>query len=185
MRRRAFSLVETILGLALLGIILAVAFRAFEVGARSWRGSDLRGDMVLGTRLLITDLERETQRSTYASLSVEPGVCAFASASDADGQFAFNAQGEPQWRQYVLYYLDGQHRVCRREVEQLPPSPPQPLAPLSPWKQQGHQLVRWVEEFEVTGRAGNQIDYRVFCREPRGREIVRFSVQGTCLFRNP
>ena len=183
MRAAGFSLVETLLGLALTSLILLVAFGAFVVGSQSWRSSDVRGDMVRGTRLLATDLTREVQRSVYASLSTGPDGCAFLSAVGVNGHFTFDAQGNPDWQSYLVYYRSPQRQVFRREVPAT--GTVQPIGqPLTDLMSGGRLLLGHVEAFELHGRDNLSLAYRIYCTDVQGREALRFTLQGSCSFRN-
>jgi len=103
-KRRALSLLEVVVCLALLGMLLAVAFLAFERGSRSWRRIDKSRDVIEGARLLAQDLEQEIQRSSYSSLATEGESISFLSALNDSGQFALDVQGRPLWQRYLIYY---------------------------------------------------------------------------------
>ena len=173
-------------------MLMMVVFLAFEKGAQSWRRADRTRDLVEGSRLVAESLEKEVQRSCYASLSIEGQALSLASALDGNGQFLVDAQGAPAWSHYVIFYRDPQNSSLVRCEERL--THPQPTAvpletalgmSLASRLKPGRRLADQVEALELAV-VEQRLDYRLRCLRPAaGRQpATPFTLEGSCRFRN-
>ena len=192
MRRGGFSVAEALLGLGLLSLLMTVVFVAFEKGAQCWRRVDRTRDLVEGSRMVAESLEKEVQRSCYASLSIQGQALSLASALDGQGQFLVDAQGAPTWSHYVIFYRDPQSSSLIRCEERFTHPQPSVLpletalgVSLASRLKPGRRLAEQVEALELAV-VDQRLDYRLRCLRPAtGRQpATPFTLEGSCRFRN-
>ncbi|MEW6282596.1 MAG: prepilin-type N-terminal cleavage/methylation domain-containing protein, partial [Candidatus Eremiobacterota bacterium] len=115
--RRAFSLVELVMALAIFSLVGMLAYLALSNGVRLWKGvTDSEGASV-EMRKASVRLERDLALTELSSLVVAPGpnslgpapdgnaVCFLSPVDPATGQVARRKDGNPFWQRNILYYL--------------------------------------------------------------------------------
>ena len=187
------ALPELMVSVLLLGLLSLMVFAIFFSGMRAWRVSDTQRDLVEGSRVALAHLGQEIQRSSYASLSLQPDAVSFLSAVDEQGVFALGPLGEPLWQNFVVYFRDpGNEELHRTEVALT--ATPTPLTieawgsqPLSYYLTGGRLLIPHVRLFAPSVPAGRRLDYRWDLEWVRGGGLppIRFTMAGTTRFRNP
>jgi hypothetical protein len=134
-RRRAFSLIETVLACALLAVSVAVLFSTFELGSRSFRFGTTRQGLQNSAKRVLASLDTDIRRSDFSRIatlarammggSSRDGVC-LPGLSNPSAAGAFDVvTGLPRWDRYVVYYSTSEPEGGRllRQVLQPPGAP--------------------------------------------------------------
>lgn len=111
------TLLEMLLTISLLGLLMGAVLTIYVSGARAWRKTDARSELLGEAQVCTSNLVADLERSTYAGLELGSGGDALAIASlyDKDGKFELTLDGTPVWQRWIVYYLrDG--AVHRTEV---------------------------------------------------------------------
>lgn len=118
--RSGFSLIEITISSFLLGTLLLIVFKVYQMGAKAWLSSDTNSELLGRVQALSARIGREAERSTSSSLSIasSTGVpvlkgCGFLSAVDAVGDFQYEpGTTSPKWGFAEVFYFDrSQQRV--------------------------------------------------------------------------
>lgn len=156
-RARGATLIELMLGIALLGMLLTLLFLIFHMGWNAWRSANLRSDLNDQSRLVVQSLSRDLEASVYASLSLQGEAVSFLSARDDAGVFALDGNGDPLWQRYVVFYRDaGRDEVVRAELPLAAPlSAPEPIEvntgqPLASLLGPGRVIARGVKRLALS-----------------------------------
>lgn len=160
---------------AIFMFLTASLFVIFFVGARAWRMTDNRSDVLRAAQVVAGQIAREAERSTLSSLSVtaDQRALSFLSAIDAAGNHAVDAVGDTRWQRYVIFYYDAANREVRRvDVPLVAGAPqiryPEPIEryndglgarPLSAYLTGGRILSRDIEAFRVDLPPGGERVY--------------------------
>lgn len=168
MKRRGLSLLETMISAVLLGILTSLLFFVYRMGASSLMKGQAQTELLQDVQASSSRLLREIERSTYASLSLDPPppggpatAISLLSAIDPAGQFAYDpAVGEPTWQKYVVLYYDAPSEELRwREVVLAAGSPeartPGPIeqyqgSALATYRNGGRTIARHVTRCELS-----------------------------------
>lgn len=129
-RSRATTLLETMIGAAILSGLTLALFFIYRMGASAWKKGEAQTEMLQDLQGSIAKLTREAERSTLVSLTIEPGAIAFLSPLDAAGQVVYDpASQRPIWQRYVvMYYEPASQKVYWRVIPLAPGAPEMGLA---------------------------------------------------------
>ncbi len=122
-RRRpssGFTIAELLVSSVVLGLLLAVTFSIYRMGAAAWQKSDAKSELLQIAQVVTAKVNREVEGSTFRSLEVagDGSGAAFLTARDENGVFQYDpVKLTPRWQQYVvLYFVPAQKTLYRREV---------------------------------------------------------------------
>lgn len=147
---RGHTLLEQLVGMGLLSGLMLMMFFIYQYGASAWKKGETETDLLQESQKLVARLQREAERSVYASASLDPGpdtgtAVAFLSCWDeATERFDVDpATGSPMWHEYHVFYYDGPSREVRwKRVPVAPTVTPVPLAALAGERNGGRVLAR-------------------------------------------
>jgi hypothetical protein len=147
---RGHTLLEQLVGMGLLSGLMLMMFFIYQYGASAWKKGETETDLLQESQKLVARLQREAERSVYASASLDPGpnagtAVAFLSCwDDATERFDVDpATGRPMWHEYHVFYYDGPSREVRwKRVPVAPTVTPVPLAALAGERNGGRVLAR-------------------------------------------
>ncbi len=172
---------------ALFLVATTLLFFVFFAGAKAWRKTDQRSDILRSAQIVTSQVAREATRSSYNSLTITPDgrALSFLSALNDAGIFVLDNQGNTRWQKYLVFYFEPTSgEIRRREVPLLAGSPqerfPEPierfsgpsgLQPLTHYLNGGRPLGREVSEFLAETPAGTEgLDLTVTVRKRIGTE---------------
>ena len=177
------SILELTISFVLLGILFYCIYSLLRPGLRVWRESDMRvstqQNTLVGIYRMINDA-KETNSHSVIYGTYDPAVdgissiICFASARDRAGTVRTGtitcggtqiATGEPEWQQYIIYYLDSQNRL--RRYETLASSPPETYQDLK-----GTNTMRIKEPAIYKIRTGDLLRDKVIARNIKKMEAV-------------
>ena len=103
--RRALSLVETILAMALSTLLLAVVLSLFTIGRSLFLGALEKAEVTRMSHLLPRQMVHCLEASS--ARSILPGEHGFAclSAYDGLGEFRTGTDGRPDWQSQLTYFV--------------------------------------------------------------------------------
>lgn len=119
--------------MGILLLLLTVLFSIFFLGAKAWRKTDDRFELLRNTQTVISQIAREAERGSVFSVSIEPGrAVSFLSPINNSGNFVTNTLGDVRWERYLVFYHDPISQEVRLvDVPLLPASfergTPQPI----------------------------------------------------------
>lgn len=173
MNARGTTLLETMIGAMLLCLMMAALFFIYQMGASAWKKGEAQTELMADIETCHARLIRELERSTYASLSLDPvappgPAISFLSAVDDAGQFCFDTVTQQiQWQKYVAVYYDAASREVRwREIALAPGAPeantPEPIesydagggAPLATYLTGGQAMARNISSLQMVWSNG-------------------------------
>lgn len=126
---RGHTLIELLVGMAVLALLIGVIFLAFDYGTTTFRRANDRqgaqGEMARALTAMQTDLRRSHYRTVTAlTLNSSPrrDALALASLKDWHDEASFDGiNGLPRWDRYVLYYATGQGWLVRALLDPVSP----------------------------------------------------------------
>lgn len=126
---KGHTLIELLVGMAILALLIGVIFLAFDYGTASFRRANDRqgaqGEMARALTAMQADLRRSHYRTiTALTLNASPRRDALALGSLKDwrdpGSFD-GVNGLPKWDRYVLYYATSQGWLVRALLDPTAP----------------------------------------------------------------
>lgn len=191
---RGATLIELMLGIALLGMLLTLLFLIFHMGWNAWRSANLRSDLNDQSRLVVQSLSRDLEASVYASLSLQGEAVSFLSARDNNGVFALDANGDPVWQRYVIFHRDpARDEVVRSELPLVAPlGTPEPIEvntgqPLASFLGPGRVIARGVKRLALSVPLnGRRVRLEVDVEQPQrgGLPPARMTLSSAVYLRN-
>ncbi|MCE7870738.1 hypothetical protein DYH09_10200 [bacterium CPR1] len=163
-RRRGSTLLEAMVGAAILAILTTAVFAIFKMGIGAWFKADGVAELQQQGQAVGGRWVRETEVASLSavSLSATGDACSLPSAITGAGVFALDpATSELIWQSYQVYYFDGPSGEVRYlEVPIAPPT--SAVVPIEQYTGQplanslvgGRVLARWVTSFEVQDLGG-------------------------------
>ena len=207
--RRAFSITELVLSLALFGLISLLVFSMLLSGARSFTVVMSRGTLQSELSRILARLQGEVRRSSASLVSVvggadrevdgqsRHGIC-LSSLKDWRSPASYDDEGAPLWDEFILYYasLQTPGRLLRHTYHPAGAPFSQPMAGLSAATHLLDQgdgetavLAQHVEEFRLVYDAGSAVLEgslklrRRAGRTPEGNRVNEERVQAFCRLR--
>lgn len=168
MRRRAFTLIEVLVVLSMVGLVLTTAFLVFRMGSRGFQRAVNKtgtlGELHRVTRAFQRDIKLTHFYSAAAhnrTVSVSQGTVdrdglAIAGLSDWRDPDRFEGgTGLPKWDRWVLFYATREEsgRLVRLEIARNRPSPGN-WYPLKPFSNLPALMVQKPVELEPALRVG-------------------------------
>ncbi|MEW6279971.1 MAG: prepilin-type N-terminal cleavage/methylation domain-containing protein, partial [Candidatus Eremiobacterota bacterium] len=103
--RNGLTLVETLISMALLGLMLGATYAALVLSLRYYQRTREAADVQKETLVTVNRIERALASAAQDSVSVDPTGIVFASAETSTGVFAHDpSTGKPLWQRYVCFY---------------------------------------------------------------------------------
>lgn len=112
MRRRAFTLAETMVAAALLGVVLLVltsaVITAYQVIRRAGRQSEVQRNVLLVVRRFQGDLRLSHPESLYAPPRMAPALqgAQYLSMAASNGTIEYSSYGQTLWQRWITCYRD-------------------------------------------------------------------------------
>jgi len=161
--KTGMSLIEMLITTFILFFIMGSLFWMVMIGKTTWQASLNRsgGRQDIQTNLWRIAQELGASRSATFTNNTggSPSAFSFLSAYDQNGYFVTDAQGQPVWQKYEIYYIPaGSGRLLNREVYgsfTQPLTLPQLLTYLDG---SGKQVASGVEAFTLTLNANKSAD---------------------------
>lgn len=155
MNTRGHTLLELVLGMAILTIILVMLFAVYQLGANAWKKAEVRTELAQQAQQVAGHLTREVERSIYdgASLDSVPNATTgvndttlslLSCWNDATSRFEYDAVARgPLWQKYTIIYFDSvQGKVFATQTPLAPPAAtPVPLANPATFRSGGRLLA--------------------------------------------
>lgn len=165
---RAFTLLELLIGMAVLGLLIITLFQAFDFGAKAFREATTRQDAQGATTRAYTVLRGDLRRSHFRSIStverattveeeeVRRDALSVGSLRDWQDTASYDSlNGVPKWDRYVLFYATMDGKLVRTTVDlDSPDFSPTPFYDLDPH--------RYLQDDPSTN-TGYQSGQRVLC----------------------
>jgi prepilin-type N-terminal cleavage/methylation domain-containing protein len=133
--RRGYTLIEILIGAALLLLIMGLLSSVLVPGMRAWSRSEKRSEAQQNALLVASRLSRELQFSNPDSIalqkrtavdpqgrSVRRDAIVFLSNLDDEGAIVYDADGDQLWQRRLVFYHRGDSNEVRSQV--LPLDPP-------------------------------------------------------------
>lgn len=207
--KRAFSLVELVLVMALFGLISLLIFSLLLSGTRSFNIVMSRSTLQSELNRSLARLQGEVRRSSGSLVSLvrdadrqvngqsRHGVC-LSALRDWRSADSYNSVGEPLWDEFVLYYATMQTpgRLLRRVYHPAGVPFARPMAGLAAATDLLDQggpdtavLAQHVEEFQLNYDGGSAVLEaslrlrRRAGRTPEGGRVNEERVQAACRLR--
>ena len=140
------------ISLFLLSLLLGLVFWIYSMGASAWRKAEAQAELQSEVQKILSNLTREVERSTFASVSQDLGTAVGMLSAMTDQQVvALNSSAStPMWQRYVVYYFDAASGEVRLVIIPLAPTAPErvqaaPLLPLSTYRVGGRALGRGIK----------------------------------------
>ncbi len=117
--RSGTTIAELMVAIFILGLLFVALFEIYRMGASAWRKGEAETTLLQGLQVVKSRLDRELERSTFDSLSVDANGLAFLSAMDyGTRSFVIEpALVRPRWQKYIVVYYDPPQRaILWREV---------------------------------------------------------------------
>ncbi len=197
--RRGTTLLETMVGAAILSGLTLALFFIYRMGASAWKKGEAQTEMLQDLQGSIARLTREAERSTFVSVVTEPGAISFLSPLDANGVIVYDPAGQkPVWQKYVVMYYDAPNEQVRwLEVPLAPGSPEMGQAepiqlydaggsqPLSTYRVGGKVIASHITRCEFTAADGFVEVLLESTRKRYGSPAPeKFVLQSAAAFRN-
>jgi hypothetical protein len=155
----------------LLLLLIGSLFGIFAIGASSWRKTEAETELGAELQKVSIAMEREVERSTYASASLDPPVgataCSLLTPVDAQGNPVMSNFGFPVWQAYRIYYFHPSSGEVRDRRLDLAAGSPEAnaaepiefydaggLLPLSSFRSGGRVVASHVKQFSFVPTAG-------------------------------
>lgn len=122
----AYTLAEVLVASALLLVVQGIAYLLLVLSNRSWSVVATRADVAINAQVGVAAMRRELQDTTASSVTVGTNAVAFLSALDDGGVFQTDADGQPLWQAFVVYYVDPNNSALRRS--RITPASATPLS---------------------------------------------------------
>jgi len=101
------SLIDLVVAMGLLLLLLSFLFVIFFLGAKAWRKTDDRFELLRNTQVVISQLSREAERGSAFSVTILPGrAVSFLSPMDNNNHFVTDTLGDVRWERYRVFYHD-------------------------------------------------------------------------------
>jgi len=157
------GVIDLVVAMGLWLMLLSLLFAIFFLGARAWRKTDDRYELLRNTQVVVSQIAREAERGNAYSVSILPGrAVSFLSPMNDNGAFVTDTFGDVLWERYLVFYHDPASQEVRLvDIPLLPASferrTPQPIDrfvsptgmhPLSYYLVGGRVLGRRITRFE-------------------------------------
>lgn len=116
-RPRGFSLPELLTVLIVLVVLAGVLFSMLITGKETFMSTTSRIGVRQDLQTALRRIAGELRNSNAGFVTVRtsaPKALAFLSARDATGRFVTDANGDPSWQRYAVYYVPSGGRGLRR-----------------------------------------------------------------------
>lgn len=192
--RQGFTLPEAFVSFFLLSLLFMMMFFIYRQGASAWKKSETQGELLQEAQAVTRKLTRDAERSSFASLTLDPAApataVAFASCwSPATMSHEYDPFGRsPVWQRFEIFYYDALAREVRWKEAPLPGAPTTtvgPLAGLAGLRSDGRVLARNVIRCDFT-RGDHTLDFELELERKRygsGR-VERVELPARVYFRN-
>jgi type II secretory pathway pseudopilin PulG len=177
MKRSGFTLVETLIYIAVLSVFTTGLFSVFHLGNRSFRISESRSDSVQSGLVAVTSIQRLLASGANTTLQVDQTIPAltFLSAQPLEGSSfrVDTVSGKLRWQKWVCIHLDRSRKALVLTEQELlnkpttiPPSPGFALMTGSPLQPQMSRriLARSVEDFQLQQINTRTVSYSLTTR---------------------
>lgn len=175
--RRALSLVETILAMALSTLLLAVVLSLFTIGRSLFLGALEKAEVTRMSHLLPRQMVHCLEASS--ARSILPGEHGFAclSAYDGLGEFRTGTDGRPDWQSQLTYFVPPATQELRFHQSHRSQEAPLVLHWQALLPKQGRLLAGGVERLQLVAQEDSK-SFQLFLnfRIPRGRQLYREEV---------
>jgi prepilin-type N-terminal cleavage/methylation domain-containing protein len=113
---KGFSLLETLVSVALLASLVVVTFALFRDGLYAWKRATAHSSMLQDLNASTAQLTRWLERSNASSLSTAPAVLSGLDCAQDDASVLYDHRGNVLWQCYRVAFLDGEGKLRWREV---------------------------------------------------------------------
>lgn len=174
--RRGITIIELVVAMSILGVLLALTFFIYTMGARAWAKGDSKADLLRAAQVVAAKTNRYVESSTPLSLSVasDGSAVAFLSAEDTDGVFQYDPVTLlPHWQKFIVLYHDATARTVNFKEVSVIGTPleqvPQPIDALSAGP---------VDNYKSGGQPlGREIDVCTFTLTPESQLLTELKSQ--------
>jgi prepilin-type N-terminal cleavage/methylation domain-containing protein len=138
MREKAFTMIELMVALGLMGFLLAGLYGLVTLGFRHAREAEVFETVHSEALVAVSKIRREIALTSFASvsdLSSSPDFVIFASPQKPLGApdhqvYSYDANGNLEWHKWVCFFRDASAgTVVRAEIPFTPPVNAPPTAP--------------------------------------------------------
>jgi len=166
---RGATLLEVIVGMGILGLLSAMMFAVYVLGANAWMKGSTETDLLQASQLVTRFLAKEAEAATAQSLSFSSDNrgTAFLSASDSNGAFQYDSSSLlPLWQDYLLFWFEPANGTLFKRKVPVVGTPvettPAPFStftsvPLDAYLVDGRPLVRGLTEVRFTNPGPSQL----------------------------
>lgn len=177
--RNAFSLAEVVVAASVLMILVGLQLMLVQGASSAFHKTNTQADLLQDIQVTMSRLNRDIQGSTLAGFSRNAGGLGVISVHLEQQTLQLNSSGQPFWKQYLLYFLDGTSRELRWRAMPLISPSDSPVAidaydfgsgihPMSHYQTIGKRLASSVDEFSVASVGGEITVYLKASRERYG-----------------
>jgi len=154
MRRRASTLIETLLCCTLLGLFFTGTYSTLVLARQFYAGAQQQRDALDSAVTAVNRLSRALSAGAGASFvyQTDPPACMFLSAETPKRVFEVDDAGALLWQKWVCFYLDAERRELRIAETAIEPTVALPAPPgFAPLLAAPGQVVaRDVQAFNIT-----------------------------------
>lgn len=184
-RKRAFTILETIISVFIFGLLLSSLFLVYSTGANAWMKSDTDAESLGAAQVLATRLARVAERSSFLSVNIhdpQPEALSLLSPVDNNGEFQFDIYTKrPIWQKYVVFYRDSATGEVRETEIPVLGTP----AEKSPLKLEGILIPADLSTHMTGGRLlvsnAESLDFQFFptdiTRHANGNETIEMTLR--------
>lgn len=177
--RRAFSLLEAVLGCLLMSILSAVCFSALRGGMWATQRGALQAEVVQNAQVMLASLSACLQSGTLPGLTIETGGAAFSvlDSQPQSGARTYDASGRVVWERYNIAYFSAAEKTLRIRYLPLIGSAPERLTPGPLPSYNGgsgaQPLSSYLHDGQVVGRNLSACQFNL----EGSRVVIRFTCQ--------
>ena len=123
---RGHTLLELMVSSLIVGLLLAITFFAYTLGARTFAKADTQVDMLQKIQVVLGMFVRDGQGANMVTVCVDPAaqLVAFPCARDDSGKLVYDSgQFLLKWQRYCIYFYNAaQKTVYYRELKLVTPT---------------------------------------------------------------
>lgn len=114
-RRSGSTLIEVMIGCLILGLLMTVLFQCFRSGAGAWKKVEAQAALIGDLQVTASLLDREFERTSPASVTVDPAGTglAFLSPLDDSGLYTTDVNGRIEWKAYCVCWYDAASKTLQ------------------------------------------------------------------------